>query len=176
MRKIFSGLIFLFCISTGFCQSEGIGPLGFRGITLGLSVDKVKSLLLEDPYFDYRGEPDVSFLPDTSQKLIEVDGFSFIKKAYFQFYEEKLYILILILDEDKIDYYTMFTTLVSKYGEFTTLNPKKVVWEFEDVVFSLEKPLSVKYIDRAVFNQLQEEGVAEEQWRDISRENFLKEF
>lgn len=165
--------------STGTPDTEipGIAePAGFRNIKLGMTVDQVKSILLEDPYFDYRGEPDVSFTPETTQVLIECEGYSYIKRAFFQFYEERLYILILILNEDKVDHYSLFTTLTDKYGNFTSLDPLKILWKFENINLYLEKPLSVKYVDMDVFNKITDLGKADENDRDVSRQQFLEQF
>ncbi|MBN1696017.1 MAG: hypothetical protein JW881_00765 [Spirochaetales bacterium] len=178
---VFPAVIF-FCAAYIFPQS-GIdtaaaktGPSGFRGITLGMHIDEVKTLLFEDPYFDYRGDPDVTFLPVTEERLIECGGNSFVKRAYFQFNNEKLYIIIIVLDTEKLDYYTLYTTLTGKYGESTLLDPSHVVWHFSDVRLSLEKPLSVKYIDIKVFEELKSEGKMEDDLRSVSRERFLEEF
>src|SRR4030042_1259762 len=65
-------------IDTGTSVLPLTAPEGFRTVKLGMSVDEVKAVLAEDPFFDYRGEPDVSFLPDTQQFLIECEGFSYI--------------------------------------------------------------------------------------------------
>ena len=73
-------------------------PQGFRGIELGMELERVKELLREDPCFDYRGDPDVSFLPQTFQTLIECTGNSYIERAFFQFHEKRLAIMILVLD------------------------------------------------------------------------------
>ena len=45
-------------------------PRGFRSIRLGMELEQVKQLLIEDPLFDYRGDPDISFLPLPPQTLI----------------------------------------------------------------------------------------------------------
>jgi hypothetical protein len=84
--------------------------------------------------------------------------------------------MTVILDPDKIDHYSLFTTLSEKYGNFVSLNPSKVVWDFDSVLLSLEKPLSVKYIDKEVFNQIKEAGIAEADLRELSRQKFLDEF
>ena len=151
-------------------------PDSFRGIALGMELQSVKDRLMEDPFFDYRGDPDVSLLPQTLEELIECSGFSYIRRAYFQFHEKRLYIMILVLDESRLDHYSLFTTLADKYGAFSSLSPQKVVWESEDTVFSLERPLTVKYVDRQVFESLKEESRAEEDLREISRRRFLEEF
>ena len=151
-------------------------PGGFREIILGNELQQVKQQLMNDPLFDYRGDPDVSFLPLPEQTLIECRGNSYINRAYFQFHEQKLYILILSLDRQKLDYFTMFSTLTEKYGDPDALSPSDAVWSSEEVRFSLERPLNIKYIDRRVFEALRDQGKAEKDLRDLSKQNFLKLF
>ncbi len=50
-------------------RSEALPPRGFRSIELGMELEQVKELLIEDPLFDYRGDPDISFLPQPPQHL-----------------------------------------------------------------------------------------------------------
>lgn len=157
-------------------EASGEGPQGFRGIELGMHIDKVKELLVDDPYFDYRGDPDVSFLPESQNSLIECRGNAFIERAYFQFNEEKLFIIIIALNQEKLDYYTLFTTLTGKYGNSTSLDPTEAVWIFSYVRMSLEKPLTIKYIDRIVFEELKKAGKSEEDLEERTREEFLKGF
>ena len=64
-------------------------PVGFRGFELGMEVETVKEKLTEDPYLNYRGEPDVSFQPDSQNFQIECEGFSFVDRAFFQFFDKK---------------------------------------------------------------------------------------
>ena len=151
-------------------------PDNFRNIHLGMTLDQVKSALLKDPYFNYKGPPDVSMLASPDENLIETSGYSFISRAFFQFYQKKLYIMILMLNPREISYYTMYTTLRTKYGPSTSLSPDEVVWESPRVRLSLERPLSVKYIDRSVFNRLKEAGKMKQSERSISRDSFLNQF
>jgi hypothetical protein len=152
------------------------GPPGYRGINLGMSVEEVKEHLAADPFFDFRGDPDVSFLPASFNTLIECEGNAYISRAYFQFYEGKLFIMIIELNQDELDYYTMFTTLSEKYQEPSSLDPSEAVWIFSNLRLSLEKPLTIKYIDRAVFDELKAAGKALEDMEVISREKFLDDF
>ena len=151
-------------------------PWGFRSIQLGMELEEVKQLLIDDPLFDYRGDPDISFLPLPPQTLIETSGSSFIRRAYFQFDEDLLYIIILSMDPDRLDYYTLYSTLSEKYGPPTRLDPTEAVWQFERLRMSLERPLNVKYIDSAVFEALKEEGQVQQDLWEISKDNFLKQF
>ena len=151
-------------------------PRGFRSVQLGMELEQVKQLLIEDPLFDYRGDPDISFLPLPPQTLIETSGSSFIRRAYFQFEEDLLYIIILSMDPDRLDYYTLYSTLSGKYGQPTSLDPTEAVWQFEGLRLSIERPLNVKYIDSKVFEALKEEGQVQEDLWEISKDNFLRQF
>ena len=151
-------------------------PRGFRSIELGMGLEKVKQLLIEDPLFGYRGDPDISFLPLPPQTLIETTGSSFIRRAYFQFDHDLLYIIILSMDPDRLDYYTLYSSLSDKYGQPTRLDPTEAVWQFEELRLSLERPLNVKYIDTTVFEALKEEGQVQQDLWEISKDNFLQQF
>ena len=148
----------------------------FHGYGMGLSLDEVKARLLKDPSFNYRGDPDVSFLPVKEQVLIECSGNGYIKRAHFQFVEKKLYTLILELNEGKVDFFTMMTTFGSAYGAYRGFSPDQVVWEAGGVRLSLEKPLTVKYIDLAVFNRLKDSGRKQTADEEKALQEFLKEF
>lgn len=151
-------------------------PSGFRTIELKMELEQVKQLLLEDPLYDYRGDPDISFLPQPPQTLIECSGSSYIRRAYFQFDEDRLYIMILSLDPAKLDYYTLYATLSRKYGEPDNLDPSEAVWLFEGLRLSLERPVNIKYIDMGVFARLQEEGQVRQDLRELARDRFLEQF
>jgi hypothetical protein len=151
-------------------------PLGFRGISLGMGLDDVKTALKADSLFTYRGDPDVSFLPQTSQYLIECEGKSYLKRAYFQFADGRLFIMILVLDPQKLDHYSLWSTLSAKYGQPTSLSPEESVWLSDVVRFSLERPLTVKYVDNKTFAAILRRGGAQKDLEELSREKFLDQF
>lgn len=173
-------LLLLGSVFVAFGQNEVLQPQttikSFRGFTLGMSLDQVKEQLQKDSYFIYAGEPDVYFLPERKQLLIECRGSSFIRRAFFQFYEEKLFSLILDLDETIIDFYTLFTTIKGRYGQYLSFTPENVVWEIQGVRLALEKPLTVKYLDLVTFNKIKEEGKATETIESMNLKQFLNEF
>jgi len=151
-------------------------PESYRSISLGMDMDAVKEALLADSLFGYRGERDVSLLPTMNRSLIETVGASFIKRSWFQFYEEKLYIMTFNLDSEKVDYYSVYSALVAKYGEPVSLDPRKAVWSDDRVTMSLERPLTVKYVDTEVFKSLLDESGADRAATDIQRESFISDF
>jgi hypothetical protein len=151
-------------------------PASFSTVALGMDVDTVKNRLREDPNFSYRGDPDVTLTPSRQQQLIEVKGGLYIDRAFFQFEERALYIIILQLNRDRLDYYTMYTHLEGRYGEPAEFSPSRAVWESPEVRLSLEQPLTVKYVHRPVFERLVEAGEMERSRRDVSREAFVEQF
>jgi len=157
-------------------QAREGGPRGFRGVSLGLGLEQVKERLAADALFGYRGDPDVSLLPTPQQTLIECSGASWVRRAFFQFHEGRLFSIILVLDDRRLDYFTLFDTLSRKYGGSTRLNPTEAVWEFPGLRLSLERPLSVKYLDSGVFSALREQGQAGEALSEVSKKMFLEEF
>ena len=151
-------------------------PAGFRGISLGMGLDQVKKALAADPLFVYRGDPDVSFLPQTAQYLIECPGTTYLRRAYFQFADSRLFIMILVLDIQKLDHYSMFSALSAKYGMPATLNPQESVWQSDAVRLSLERPLTVKYVDNKTFSAILAKGGAQKDLDQLSREKFIEQF
>jgi len=151
-------------------------PDAYREITLGMDIDAVKEALQKDAIFGYRGERDVSLLQGENRTLIETSGLSFIKRSWLQFSDGKLYIMIFSLDPDLVDYYSMYSALVAKYGEPVSLDPHKAVWANDKISMSLERPLTVKYIDLTTFNALLDKSGTEKAATDIRREEFINGF
>ncbi len=151
-------------------------PRGFAGIDLGTSSEQVKEDLLQNPYFLYRGDPDVSLIPRERTPFIDSAGAGFVRRGMFQFHDDGLYTIILNLNENIIDFYTMYTTMTERYGEPLRLDPSHVVWEDAFTRISLERPLTVKYLDIESFESLRQAGQIEQSLRTLSRESFLEEF
>ncbi len=154
-------------------------PSGYASIRLGMSVDEVKEALKKDSQFGYRGDRDVSLLPGENRILIETDSsrnapHSFLDRCYFQFYNEKLYIIIINVKTTRMDHYSIFSKLSAKYGNPSTLNPEKSEWSDNSVVMTLERPLTLKYMDKAVFESLQNESKVNKSVEETSRERFLE--
>jgi hypothetical protein len=174
-----AALLLLLASTVTPAQSSGSpaqAPSGFRGITLGMSTEAVKAALAADPLFRYRGDPDVSLLPRSSQALIECAGSSFIRRAYFQFDKDRLFIMILVLEPERVDHYSIFTSLSRKYGPPGSLSPQESVWLFPALRLSLERPLTVKYIERGTFEAIIRQGAAQTDLQQVSRERFIEQF
>ncbi len=161
--------------ATGATEARVV-PRVFRNIELGMEMDEVKALLAADGVFAYRGDPDVSLLPRPNESLIEVSGLSYVRRAFFQFYEGKLFVMIFALNEKEMDHYSVFTSLSIKYGKPDSLSPSESVWADDATRLSVERPLAVKYIDLAVFNSLKTAGTAQQSYEELLRTEFLGGF
>ncbi len=173
-RVVLLGIALL--VSAALWGQNQTVPRGFRAIQLGLPVEEVQQLLIEDPNFSYRGDPDVSLLPASGNRVIESGGYTFIRRAWFQFRDEALFSITLVLNPDELDHYGMYTALVERYGEPLSLSPRIVVWESEETRLTLERPLTVKYVDRAGFDELLEQGRLQESVHELSRRQFIDQF
>ena len=151
-------------------------PRQFRELFLGQTMDALQSALTRDGLFRFRGERDVSFLPVRDETLVETTGLSFVSRAYFQLSDGAVYIMSFTLDTRLMDHYSVFTSFVRKYGEPVSLSPQEAVWESDDTRVSIERPLTVKYVDKTVFGRLVEEAVTLQGREYIAREGFLADF
>jgi hypothetical protein len=142
-----------------------------------MDLDALKSALQQDPaLFNFRGDRDVSFLPAREQSLVETTGFSFVRRAFFQLIDGKVFIMAFTLDPGLVDHYSVYTTFVKKYGEPLFLDPKQAVWESGETRVSIERPLTVKYLDRQIFDSIIAQSQADESIELYLREEFLRDF
>lgn len=185
--KLVTLLIIVLSFSLCFAQQQGENenstklPNGYGGVNLGMSVEETKDALKSNGDFGYNGDRDVSLLPGENRVLIETDArdfarWSFLEQCWFQFYDDKLYTMILNLNKTKVDYYSVYSSLVEKYGEPNEFSPERAVWKNDDVQLSLERPLLLKYIDLETFDSLVEEAMVEQTGQEKLREDFLNSF
>ena len=144
-----------------------------------MSVEQVKKALKDNSDFGYHGDRDVSLLPGENRVLIETDatafaGFSFLERCWFQFYNDRLYIITINVNREKMDHFSIFDSLCKKYGAPDSVSPEKSVWNGENVTMSLERPLTLKYVDRKTFESLQKKSLVGPDGTEITREMFLE--
>lgn len=181
LRRVAMFLLVALLAATSAPSQENAGddtsvPTGFDTIALGAARSEVQELLQDNSYFRYRGDPDVSLLPSLRDRsVIEAEGRTFIDRAFFQFNEQALYIIILQLNPDRMDHYSVYQSLTTQYGEATRVGPQEILWEWENVRLSLERPLTVKYIDVPVFEELRGEAQVERSLREVTRDRFLED-
>jgi hypothetical protein len=70
----------------------------------------------------------------------------------------------------------MFSTLSNKYGQPVKLNPQMALWENDEIILQLERPLSVKYILKETFDMLKTAATVEKSYEEQNLQNFLDEF
>ena len=167
----------LACVVQAFCEDSL--PTGYKDIQFGMSVDDVKDALKADASFGYRGDRDVSLSKSENQTLIETDAEryapnSFLTRCWFQFYDDALCTITLNLRRSKIDYHAIFSTLTQKYGEPTSLSPNRAEWRDDNVIMSLEKPLTLKYVDKQVFDDKQSSSKSAKSADEQSKDDFLE--
>ena len=177
-----SRFIFCFCIlilvSAGLFAEKKPVPDGYGGVKLGMSLSEAKKALRKNSEFGYHGERDVSLLPGENRILIETDAvagheYSFLERCWFQFYDEKLYIITININRERMDHFSIFDQLCKKYGDPVSLSPEKSVWESDGCTMSLERPLTLKYVDKATFKRLQGKSLVLPSATEITREMFL---
>jgi hypothetical protein len=175
---ILAGFFFLLPIVAQIQDVSGTAalPRRFRTLSLGMSMDALKENLLKDDLFNFRGDRDVSFLPAREQSLVETTGSSFIKRAFFQLMDGAVFIMAFSLNTEIMDHYSVFTQLIERYGEPSYLDPKEAVWETAETRIAIERPLTVKYIDKTVFNDIVNGSGLIESGQVRRRQEFLNDF
>ena len=167
-------------LSAQSSSSTGSGtmdiPGHFNKIYLGMTLDQVKQALAEDSNFYYTGDPDLSILQRPNETLLECSGTFYIERAFFQFYQEKLYTITLVLSPDDVDHFSVYTGLAGKYGDPQELDPHKSVWSSDSYLLSLERPLTVKYMDRKMLDGIRTSGQTKKTLQELSRKQFLDQF
>lgn len=151
-------------------------PSSFLGYSLGMGIDELKAALAKDGLLDYAGDPDVSLLPSRKESLVDVQGSSYIKRASFQFVDDKLYVMVFSLDQTKVDYYSVYSSMQGKYGQPSSVSPEEISWANDATRVAIERPLSVKYLDLKAYKALIESGSAEKSLREMRRDDFLGSF
>jgi hypothetical protein len=175
MKRCLLGTVVLLVLVHGIPAQTAPNP-GFDVFRLGMSLQELKNALKNNSYFLYSGEPDVTMLTRPNTNLIDVPGLTYFSRGVFQVVDGKLYSITLELNPEQLDYFGMYTTLTKKYGPPTALDPSSARWESPQVRLSLEKPLTVKYIDMPVFQKIQSEGRTQQALQAIARDQFLQNF
>ena len=81
--------------------------------------------------------------------------------------------MIINVDRERMDHYSIFSALCKKYGNPTSLSPEKSEWKSDAVTMSLERPLAIKYVDTKVFDELNAASLVPLSAAEMTRELFL---
>jgi hypothetical protein len=175
LRRITTCLVALLLAMSASAQDSAPIQRGFSSVQLGMSFQAAREALLVDQAFRYRGEPDVQFLPASEVPLIETEGRAFVDRGILQFHDDRLDVISLVLDRNRLDYFSVYTSLVDQYGEPDSLDPGRSLWEREGTRLTLERPLTVKYIDVPTLQAIIEAGRTEEALDEMTRDRFLEQ-
>ena len=180
MKKctVFAATLLVSAAAFSFAQKKNV-PDGYGGITLGMTVEQTKDALKKNSDFGYHGDRDVSLLPGENRVLIETDAeaghtVSFLERCWFQFYNDRLYIITINVNREKMDHFSIFDSLCKKYGNPDSVSPEKSVWSDGNITMSLERPLTLKYVDNETFNKLQKKSLVGPSGTEMTRELFLE--
>jgi hypothetical protein len=175
------------CIVTFLLFSVGVSLLsaqdteeelqrGFRDVVLGLSFEETEQRLAADLAFQYRGQPDVSMRLSDGESVIDTRGRLYVDRGLFQFFDGTLYSMALYLNRGRLDYFQLYEQLRGRYGEPMDLDPQRSVWQDQQTRIELERPLTVKYLDLARFEERRATQETLEAAEDLARDQFLEEF
>ncbi len=171
-------LLLVMCALVGGLYGQSLSK-GYGGIVLGMNIEQAKKQLKANTDFGYHGERDVSLLPGENRTLIETDAiaghaFGFLERCWFQFYNGSLYIITININQEVMDHYSVFTALRKKYGEPVSVTPEKSVWQDGSSTMTLERPLTLKYVDQKTFDELKGKSLVLPSGRETTREMFLE--
>lgn len=175
-NRIALAVLALLLTAPAWAQAPAALNPGFDVFRLGMSLVELKDALKRSSFLLYSGEPDATLLDRPNTNLIDVPGVGFVSRGVFQVIDGKLYSISLELNPEKVSYFDVYTQLTKKYGDPTALDPSSARWENPSVRMSLEKPLTVKYIDMPVFQRIEKEGRAQQALDAITRDQFLGTF
>lgn len=173
MKKFWLTVLLCTCTVSALFADAAPLPRGYTTVQLGMTVEETKSALLKNGDFGYRGDRDVSLLPGENRTLIETRGFNILKECWFQFQDEALFTITINVNPEVMDYYSIFSTLCEKYGNPQELNPSTCTWRNDEVIMTLEKPLTIKYMDAEKAARMAEESATESASVEVVRQMFL---
>jgi len=171
-KKIF---LFLFLIvSMGVISSEELS-YGFKEFKLNQTQNEVKELIKKSFDFANRRDEALSIRLEPDTDIITAEGLGFIKIGYFHFNKDKLFQIFLKLDEKRVGYYLILKRFTEKYGNPTSLEPKSAFWENEEVKIVIEKPCSLKYIYKPIWNEITSSDQTSDSVFFKIREKFIED-
>lgn len=149
---------------------------GFRDIQLGMEYPAAEEAIAGDTAFTFRGRPDVSIALGDGEPTIDTNGRTFVRRGVFSFHQRRLFTFSLYLSTQRLDYLQLYNQLRGRYGEPDDLDPRRAIWEDDVTRITLERPLTVTFLDREAFEERRDADRRDEALEDIAREDFLELF
>lgn len=155
--------------------SDSFEPLqnGYKSYILGMGQDEIEEELSNSSEFNIIREEILSVRMEPDTDIISTEGYGFVTRAYFHFNNEKLFQIYLIIDEQKVGYYPILKTYINKYGNPSSFSPDRAVWENNEVMVILEKPCTLKYVDKKVWDSLLSKDHTTDTVFDKIRRDFI---
>jgi len=187
-------------------ENEGALPRVYRDLSLGMPLSELKEALKNDFLFDYREtdvsflpKTRQNLIDTAGSGYLSRAFFQLLEKqasqeADMQERNEQdgqteqteqteqaedgsfLFIMAFSLNTARLDYYSVYTHLAGRYGPPTKYTPKEAFWEDGQTRLSLERPLTVKYIDLEAFNEIFAATNADPKPEILMRNEFLEDF
>ncbi|MFP4210707.1 MAG: hypothetical protein ACLFR8_05660 [Alkalispirochaeta sp.] len=179
MKRVFilAMIVAAACINLVGAQDNGVSlRRGFRDVELGASFDVTESALIRDPAFQYRGRPDITMALSDRERVIDTRGRVYMERGVFSFHDNRLFSISLYLSRRRLDYFQLFDQLRERYGDPRDLDPERAIWEDGTTRIELERPLTVRYLDLAMFEERRDRAETAEALEEVTREQFLEEF
>lgn len=180
MKKSVCVLFYMFCVACLFSQVEQNSDsgeknsiAGFDNLFIGMDYQSALEALDSSDNFIYNSQMPMWI---NDNPVIAANGKGFVDKGYFQFYNGILYSITIELNKNRIDFFTMFMQLQAKYGKYKSFSPTIVRWEDENALLSLERPLTLRYLEKATHSQLLESSKTKKSQAQKKREDFLEQF
>ncbi len=149
---------------------------GYKEFKLGMGKSEVEKLLQTSDDFNILKEEILSTRLEPDTEIISTEGTGFIIYGYFHFDKDELFQIFLKIDREKIGYYFLLKKLITKYGNPTKFNPKRAIWENNEVRIILEKPCNIKYINLPIWNEIIKDQKKKDFIMDKLRDDFSNDF
>lgn len=155
MKKIFFVFFLILSVCIIYGQQNTL-PRNYRGVELLESYETVMSKLKSDTLLLVDPDSDFGDMDEENPELIKAKIPPYIRHAYYQFYENKLFVISLFFDKKYFSYTSMYQNLKQKYGKPIYYDSKNTIWENQNTWLILDNLPSLKYIDREVFQKIKE--------------------
>lgn len=164
--------LLLFILSAPCLSGQENLPGGYKNIKLGMTKEEVQEVLKNSNDFENREEV-LTIRLEPDQQIITSEGYGYILIGYFHFNEDSLYQIFIKLDHTKIGYYNLLKKFTEKYGNPSTFEPKRAIWENDNIRLIIEKPGTLRYVFLPVWNSLLKSDLSDRKYIEKNRSNFL---
>jgi hypothetical protein len=135
---------------------------GYRGVELGMHIDKVREVLKKDRLLEIDIRTDFGDMDEEPYHMIRARNVPYINSIYYQFgttesVKKQLFAIIIHFNKEYNDFHYLMNKMKKKYGEPSLLTPTTANWENNKTKIILNSPSTVKYIDIELYRTMQRE-------------------